>query len=547
MKKYLFPLAILAICAFILAGCSAANTTTKPPVTSPANNTVPSTAASSKVVSSPAPTPITASSPKTTSPAQYGGKLRIITYSTPSYLGDPPLVSTDSGSIMACIPALESLLFVDNTGQMLPSLAISWEINAAANPPNIVLHLRQGVKFQDGSDFNAQAVKWNMDRYIAAKLAPQWSGVDVIDNFTVRLNLKSFLNTILNDLGGSAGRMVSPTAAEKNGIEWIKLNPVGTGPFMFNSFSRDTSLTYTRFDNYWGGKPFLDGVQFQYVVNTNTAQLSFQSGEADVVNISAGSKAAYELIAKGYKYEQRPGPMMILIPDSTHTDSPLADARVRQALSYAVDRKNIVDTLGYGFWEAVNQPNSAQQFGHINTSAYNYDTAKARQLLADAGYSKGFTTTIYSSTSFGQDPLVAIQSDLAAIGITVKFTILAPAAWNDLVANGWSNGLLYVTQGASDVNYAAFLNRYYTNTSNRYPVLKRPAGLNDLILKALATTDYNNEKDLCQQAVKMLVDDCTIIPLFIQPEMYVLQAAVRDTHFNNLGPYWTPSIAWLSK
>jgi len=450
---------------------------------------------------------------------------------------------------MGVIPCLQALVFPDNAGKMQGVLATDWTV--APDSKSITFNLRKGVKFHDGTDFNAQAAKWNMDRQKATNKVEvaQWESIEVVSDYTIKLNLKTFQNTILNGLEGAAGQMVSPTAGQKNGADWMKLNPVGTGPYKIKSFSRDVTLEYTRFDDYWGGKPYLDGIQFFYIADGTTAQLAFQSGVADVVSTMTDSVTA-DLLKRGYKMEKRPGAMMNLMPDSKHATSPFADVKVRQAVSYAIDRHGISNTLGYGLWEVVNQPAIASHFGHVDNSPYKYDVAKAKQLLKESGYPNGVKASIISASSFARDPLVAIQAQLAAVGINLELKIVEFAAWNDYVLKGWDNALIWVTQGATDTNYVAFLDRYYGAKATRYTVMQKPAGLTDLIDKALATADYETEKSLCQQAVKMILDDCTAIPVYAGSAAYVMTDKPRDTFFSNLGGSgfrWSAEKAWLSK
>jgi peptide/nickel transport system substrate-binding protein len=554
-------LAILVIASLALAACGTSATSTTPPATvvqttapatKPAVTTTAPVATSqpTSVAVTTVPPVIPSTKPVTTiaGPQQYGGILRIIVGSSPLVLGDPTLM-TDSNSNMGMIPCLQALIFSDNAGKMLPVLATDWTV--ATDNKSITFNLRKGVKFHDGTDFNAQAAKWNLDRMKATNRGEvtQWDSIEATGDYSIRLNLKSFQNTILNGMEGTAAVMVSPTAAQKNGLDWIKLNPVGTGPYKFKSFSRDVSLEYTRFDDYWGGKPFLDGIKFIYIADGTTAQLAFQSGVSDVVSTMTDSVTA-DLIKRGYIMEKRPGAMMNLIPDSKHTTSPFADLKVRQAISYAIDRQGLANTLGYGLWEVVNQPAIASHFGHIDNSPYTYDVAKAKQLMKESGYPNGIKASIISSGSFVRDPLVVIQAQLAAIGIAAELKVVEFAAWNDYVSKGWDNALLWVTQGATDTNYVAFLDRYYGAKATRYPVMQKSKELTDLIDKALATPDYATEKSLCQQAVKMIVDDATAIPVYTQSAAYVLTDKVRDTYFNNLGGSgfrWAAEKAWLSK
>ncbi len=562
-KKMVVLIAIILFASLALAACGTAETSTAPPAsttqTAIATTTkapVVTTTAAPVVTSAPTSVAKTTTAPVATSkppattagPQQYGGVLKIIVSGSPLMLGDPPLM-TDSNSIMGSIPCLQSLVFSDNAGQMQGVLATDWTI--AEDGKSITLNLRKGVKFHDGTDFNAQAAKWNLDRFLASKRseAAQWDSIEVINDYTIKLKLKSFQNTILNGLEGLAGAMVSPTAGQKNGADWMKLNPVGTGPYKLKNFSRDVTLEYTRFDDYWGGKPYLDGIQFFYIADGTTAQLAFQSGVADVVSTMTDSVTA-DLLKRGFRMEKRPGAMMNLIPDSKHSTSPFADVKVRQAVSYAIDRQGISNTLGYGLWEVVDQPAIGNHFGRVDNSPYKYDVAKAKQLLKESGYPNGVKASIISASTFARDPLVAIQAQLAAVGINLELKIVEFAAWNDYVLKGWDNALLWVTQGATDTNYVAFLDRYYGAKTTRYPVMQKPAGLTDLIDKALATPDFATEKSLCQQAVRMILDDCTAIPVYAGSAAYVMTDKPRDTYFSNLGGSgfrWSAEKAWLSK
>ena len=119
---------------------------------------------------------------------------------------------------------VEPLLHVDSKGNITPCLAETYKV--ADDLKSITFNLRKGVKFHDGTDFNAQAAKWNLDNTIAKKSQPYWVSVDIIDDYTIRLNLNSWSNTILTGLE-AASRMVSQAAFQKNGADWMRNNPVG--------------------------------------------------------------------------------------------------------------------------------------------------------------------------------------------------------------------------------------------------------------------------------------------------------------------------------
>jgi peptide/nickel transport system substrate-binding protein len=193
---------------------------------------------------------------------------------------------------------------------------------------------------------------------------------------------------------------------------------------------------------------------------------------------------------------------------------------------------------------------AAYQFAYVNDSPYTYNVAKAQALMKASAFPNGFKTSIITASSFNRDPLVAIQAQLAAIGITVNLQVVEFSSWNDYVNKGWNNALLWATQGATFTNYVSFLQLYYAATATRYPVLAKPAALQPLIDKAAATPDYATEVSLCKQAVELILSDCTAIPVYIQPASYILNNNVHDTHFDSLagsGFRWGVDTAWLSK
>jgi ABC-type transport system substrate-binding protein len=209
--------------------------------------------------------------------------------------------------------------------------------------------------------------------------------------------------------------------------------------------------------------------------------------------------------------------------------------------------------LSHPFWIGAYQYSGTQQFAYLDPSKvpYKYDPAKAKQLLVAAGYPNGFTIQfIHSNTFSNADPLLAVQSNLKDIGITVNINLVQFAAWNKYVTDGWDNGLLWAAQGTTDTNWAALPNRFYAASSTRYPVLSKSKDLTDLLTKVITTPDYATEKTLGQQANQMMVDDCIALPVYMSTANYLMQKKVNDTRFFNVGGggfRWSPGTAWLSK
>jgi len=168
----------------------------------------------------------------------------------------------------------EAILKEQLNGDILPRLATSWEVDSNLQTPSITFKFRKGIKFQDGTDFNAKAVKFNFDKLKAAALfsSPRYyKSVDVIDDYTIKVLLTEWRNSLLPAFAANMAYMASPTAFEKNGIDWMRVNIVGTGPFKQTDFKRDVSVTFVKNENYYEtGKPYLNGVQYLFVADELT-------------------------------------------------------------------------------------------------------------------------------------------------------------------------------------------------------------------------------------------------------------------------------------
>lgn len=531
-------LATVLVLSFVLAGCGGGGTTTVTTTTTTTTSTASPTGTTS-------PTTTTTATPSET--VQTGGVLTVITPNAPTSFGYP-IKAAGFAPIFAMQPCLESFIDADLHGNILPKLATSWEI--APDKSSITFHLRQGVTFHDGTTFDANAAKWNLDLFMARGTGSpgDWTSIDVVDPYTIRVGLKNFKNTQLTNFTYG---MISPTAVQQNGEDWAVTHPVGTGPFVMKEFIPNTSMEFTRYDNYWGDKARVDGIKFIYIVDATTASMAFEAGDA-LVWESADPHTAYNLSQTGdYKEETRRGPLMNLVPDSANPDSPFSKLQVREAVEYAIDRPTIVKNLGYGSWEAVNQPDVPEQFGHVANlqNARPYDPAKAKQLLADAGYPNGFATTIITSSAFARDPLVAIQDYLQAVGITVTLDVQAPAAWSQTRTAGWNNGLFYVTHGATDYNYCAYLERYYLPTSTYAPsALGYPDGWVDKVNQMMLSSDPTVYQAMAKELVQMYVDNAIELPLWVQSEVYLMSNNVHEmgvgTHGDGFS--WNTNKVWIS-
>ncbi len=563
----MIPFVALLIIVFVVTGCgsSSAGTTqptaTTPSVittaaTSPAPTLASTTPATAKPTSTSAPAtaPATSTSSATNTATQtYGGNLRIIQPSSPAspigWIGE-----TAGEALRNAQLSIELLLRGQVDGSMLPGLATAYKVDTNPSSPSITFTLRKGVKFHDGTDFNAQAVKWNLEQTKAGPAmvmsGAYWKSFDIIDDYTIRVNLTAWQNRNLQGFAMGSGSIISPTAYQKNGIDWMRWHMVGTGPFIQKDFQQDVTLKTTKFDGYWDkGKPYLDGVQYLYVADEMTRLALFKSGGADALDLSGNGRLANDLKASGYQIISKLGGTNALIPDSMNADSPWSNAKVRQAAEYALDKDALNKAFGYGYTEAAYQlPSPSNSSYDPNfTGARKYDVAKAKQLLTDAGYPNGFKTRLIASSN-ARDIVTAMQSYLQKVGIQADLEFPEPAKLNSYTQSGvgWNNGLIY--QYISEYpNYNYSLNLWFGVPTSWFPSLKKPDGWKDALMASMVTENPDNT--MIRKLVKTMYDDATIITVNYPAQMLATTSQVHDTGMLSRIAYyyWNPQDAWLSK
>ncbi|MDD1749493.1 MAG: ABC transporter substrate-binding protein, partial [Methanothrix sp.] len=445
------------------------------------------------------PSVTTPASVTTTAP-QSGGILKILWSTAPSVFGYPPELA--GYNYIHALPAVETLVDLDNDLHFKPS-RLSTTLVVSPDGKTMTISLGKGIKFHDGSDFNASAVKWNLDAVRKAKATgtTKWTSVDVLDDYTIRINLSGPDSITLASLGRSTGMQISPTAFQKNGIERARYNPVGTGPFRFKSFQRGVSLKYEKFDGYSQGLPYLDGVEYYFVTDPMVQVASFKAGEEQVLYRAKGQQA-YVLKSDQYTALGAMTSMMCMFPDSKNPESALSNQKVREALEYAIDREKIANSLGYGFWRATHQPGIPELPAGYNADIKGraYDPAKARQLLTEAGYAKGFKTKIIVDSSYQvNDALVAIQSYWKAIGVDMTMEIVDRATLDQYrVANGWHDGFIFSVTDL-DPLFLLSLDRLLSPENKLMISTLRPSGWADLMKQARAATNPDTTTELTKK------------------------------------------------
>jgi len=550
MKKLYIPLIVLLVCITLIIGCAEpapAPTPTPTPSPTPAPEPAPAPKPEPSPTPAPKPAPTPEPEPTPSEPSKYGGTLRQILWASPSGTGGLPweLFGND---FLSSFHIIEPLFHVDSKGNLIPCLAESYQV--ADDLMSITFSLRKGVKFHDGTDFNAQAAKWNLDNFMGNPMSasPYWESVDIIDDYTIRLNLNQWVNTILTGLAGGGTFMVSPTAFEKNGEDWMRNNPVGTGPFKFDSFQRDVSYKAVKNPDYWKeGIPYLDAVEILYVADPLTQKAALEAGEADVLQIEPAKMAA-DLRAAGFDMDVSVTSTFVLMPDTAHPDSPFAIKKVREAVEYALDREAIAKAFSYGFWQAPNQipAPSTLVYNPDFTLAREYNVDKAKQLMTEAGFTEGFNATLLViPVGIDRNIPVAIQNNLAEIGINLELSI--PAAIPKFLqdSNTVENALiLQPIFGQANWNSAlSFALRPGLMMMNS--VWLRTPEFIDLYNATLSSPEMDVE--LIRAVTDYMSEEAQLIPVFSGGSGYAFLSYVMDADWNDREAGWNPEEIWLNK
>ncbi|MGO4472226.1 ABC transporter substrate-binding protein [Arthrobacter sp. M-10] len=322
----------------------------------------------------------------------------------------------------------DTLIRMKPDGSLVPMLAKDWKYNA--DKTVLTLTLRDDVKFTDGTPFNADAAKQNLERFKAgtspdAQFMAALKTAKAVDATTLELTLSAPDPAFLNYLSKDASFMQSPASF---GNADIATKPVGSGPYVLDTAATvtGTSYSYHRNPNYWDKSlVHYDNLVLNVYGDQTSLLNAIKSGQLNAAN-TADNNTLTEIQAAGYKVNplQLNWAGLILFDRAGTTNPALKDIRVRQALNYAFDTKAMLQSIGQGYGELTTQvfPPSSAAYDKSLDSRYAYNPAKAKELLAQAGYASGLTLKLPSSALMGNTLPALITQQLKDIGITAEFT-----------------------------------------------------------------------------------------------------------------------------
>jgi peptide/nickel transport system substrate-binding protein len=376
-------------------------------------------------------------------PEQAGGgntdEFRIVIGIEPDTLDPAGQTTTTVANIVDY--AVETLVEIDKDGNIQPGLAESYE--ESKDGRTITFKLREGVTFHDGTPFNAEAAKASLDRMLDPKVtvpirAPYESIEEVVavDETTLELRLSSPFPALVDALSWTTSGILSPGSFDKSGNKYTKIvTPVGTGPYRFEDYRKGDSVSFTRFDDYWGEKPTYKSVTMSIVPEAATRESQLLAGQADMIILPPVPDLESLQNNQDVEVILAPSDRTIFVA-MNNKDPVFKDVRVRQALNYAVDKDALIENVLFGAADELDAPMDPALTGYCKVGSYDYNPEKARSLLQQAG-AENLNITFGAPTGrYLQDiqAAEAIAGGLKEVGVTAEIETMDWATYSSAVA-----------------------------------------------------------------------------------------------------------------
>lgn len=424
-----------------------------------------------------------------------------------------PHIAVAAGTDEVLFNVFEGLVKPDKNGNFVEAVAEHYEISEDAK--TYTFTLREGVKFHNGKTVTAEDVVYSLKRCAGL--------LDVQDPNVV---VESALS-IVTDIVAADAKTVVLTLSKANTelLPYLTCSiipcdysgqataPVGTGPFRFEAYTPLESFVITRFEEYYGTRPYLDRVTFRIYANTDAAFLELMAGKIDIFPYLTQEQASQ--LKDTYSIEV--GSMnLVQALFLNNKRAPFDDARVRQALCYGINRQEILDMLSGGRGTIIGSnmvPGLSTYYEEELASFYTYDTAKAKALLAEAGYESGLsiTITVPSNYQYHMDTAQIIVEQLRKIGVTAK---IEPMEWAGWLSRVYRERDYQATIVGLDSNLAPsdILKRYQSDAKNNFPNYENQS-FDEAFSKAMSSIDQRDKISYYREAQTILTKDAAAVYL----------------------------------
>lgn len=445
---------------------------------------------------------------------------------------EPPHLDPTAGAAAAIdeivyANVFEGLTRIGPDGSVRPGLAESWEVSDDGTV--YTFKLRTGVKYHDGTDFEATDVVFSLDRARAEDsvnaqkpLFAQINTVEAVDPSTVKITLKQPQGSFLYNMGWGDAVIVAPESADGN-----KANPVGTGPFKFDSWAKGSAIRIVKSDSYWGDPVALDKAEFRIIPDAAAAVPALLSGDVQAfANIQAGDALA--------QIEADPRFTVVIgategetILSTNNKKPPFDNLKVRQAIAHALNREALIQGNGSGHGTPIGSHFSPANEAYIDlVGTYPYDPEKSKALLKEAGFENGIKATLkLPPPSYARDGGQIVAAQLREVGIELEIIPVEWAQWLEQVFKAKDYDLTIVSHTEpNDINIYA-RDGYYFQYDN--PAFK------EIIAKLDVTADPGARKALFGEAQTILANDAVNGFMYQLPKIGVWDAKLEGLWENS--------------
>lgn len=457
-----------------------------------------------------------------------------------------PAGSNDVPSSVVQQNMYETLVKRDDDNNIIEGLAVEWE---PVGERTYEFKLREDVKFHDGEDFNAEAVKVNLERILDKDVgSPRYflfemiEEIDVIDEHTVQITTEYPFAPIFAHLSHNGGSMISPKAIEADyaamedgaqaGTE-ISKNPVGTGYFKFESWDAGNEIKLVKNEDYWGDNAHVDTVTFKVVPESTTRNADLERGFVHVIDPVEPIEVDHINSGDYATVVQKPSASLSYIGFNVDKE-PFNDVKVRQAISMLVNKEEVIDGIYEGFGIPAKGPLAPSIFGYNEEAeAIEQNIEEAKKLMEEAGFADGFKTTIWTNdTQQRIDTAVLLQNSLKELNIDAKVETMEFGAYldktakgeHDIFIHGWSNA----TGDADYGMYALFHSSQKGDPGNR-SFYDNPK-VDELLDEGRRESDPDKRVEIYNEVQEFLIEDAPVI--YIHHQEYLLGVSNQVTGFD---------------
>ena len=411
----------------------------------------------------------------------------------------------------------DTLVTVDpETNEVVPQIAESWE---QTDDQTYVFKIREGIKFHDGSDLTAEDVKFSLDRArnsaAVSYIVNFIEEVTVDDDHTVTVKTTAPYAPTLRNLAIPFAAIVPKAVVEADENAFIQ-NPVGSGPYKFVEWNHGDHVTLKAFDDYYAGKPETENLIMKVIPETSQRTIALETGEVDL---------AYDLAVNDIPKVNSDDKLTVYeIPSLTcwyvsmnMNKKPFDNPKVREAMSMAIDRQTIIDTINAGSGQTADAIIAPAVFGYYSTGVKEYNPTKAKELLAEAGYPNGFSTTLWVNDNQSRIEMCqAMQAMLLEVGVQCNLEVLefgsfisrTTAGDHDLAYFGWTT-----SSGDADYSYYSLEHSTQQGAAGNRSFLADP-DVDKLIEEARSNTNEEERKELYKELAIKLDEINNNIPVY---------------------------------